>query len=139
MSRFHPSLTNGAFCASELTLFFSSVSNLGGTFPRYFILKLVDFFTEATCIPPTVAPPADKLKDALVTTAFSCALEPEKNRCVNGGGVCEVGRDGYYITNILCVLIGTVTFFMFIKPAATKLQSLPLRAWRLAPGSVGRE
>lgn len=112
---------------------------MGGTFPRYFILKLVDFFTEATCIPPSTPPPADQLKDALVTTPFSCALEPEKNRCINGGGTCQIGRDGYYITNMLCVLIGTVTFVMFIKPAATKLQSLPLRAWRLMPGSIQRE
>lgn len=104
---------------------------MGGTFPRFFILKLVDFFTEATCLPPAVAPAADTLKGALITSAFSCALEPEKNRCVHGGGTCVVGRDGYYMTNMLCVLVGTVTFVMFIKPAAAKLQSLPLRAWRL--------
>lgn len=113
----------------------SSVCNLGGTFPRIFVLKLVDFFTQATCLPPAVAPPADTLKGALITTAFSCAIEPEKNRCVNGGGTCQVGRDGYYITNIICVLIGAATFVMFIKPAATKLESLPLRAWRLMPTS----
>lgn len=88
-------------------------------------------FTQATCLPPTIAPPADSLKDTLITTAFSCALEPEKNRCVNGGGTCHIDRDGYYMTNILCVLIGTLTFIMFIKPAAQKLQDLPLRAWRL--------
>lgn len=108
---------------------------MGGTFPRIFVLKLVDFFTQATCIPPTVAPPSDKLKDTLVTSSFSCALEPEKNRCINGGGICEVGRDGYYITNIICVLIGALTFVWFIKPAADKLQALPLRAWRLASGN----
>jgi hypothetical protein len=99
---------------------------------------MVDFFTIATCLPPTVAPPADSLKGSLVTAAFSCALEPEKNRCVNGGGTCQVDRDGYYMTNMLCVFIGTVTFLMFIKPAAHKLQALPLRAWRLNPGP-GRE
>ncbi|KAJ5397031.1 hypothetical protein N7509_005144 [Penicillium cosmopolitanum] len=80
-------------------------------------------------------PAADTLKGALVTSPFSCALEPEKNRCINGGGICEVGRDGYYMTNMLCVLIGTITFVMFIKPAATKLQNLPLRAWRLMPST----
>jgi hypothetical protein len=42
------------------------------------------------------------------------------------------------MTNMICVLIGVVTFVMFIKPAAQKLQALPLRAWRLTPG-VGRE
>ena len=112
----------------------SSVCNLGGTFPRYFILRLVDLFTEATCVPPTTAPPADSLKDSLVTSSFSCALEPEKNRCINGGGTCNVIHDGYYTTNILCVLVGTVSFILFIKPAVLKLQSLPLRAWRVTPG-----
>lgn len=89
-------------------------------------------FTQATCLPPTIPPPADSLKDTLITTPFSCALEPEKNRCINGGGTCHIDRDGYYMTNILCVLIGALTFIMFIKPAAQKLQDLPLRAWRLA-------
>lgn len=111
-----------------------SVCNLGGTFPRYFILRLVDFFTQATCVPPTTAPDPSTLKDALVTSSFSCSLEPDKNRCVNGGGTCNVLHDGYYTTNILCVLIGVISFTFFIKPAVLKLQGLPLRAWRIAAG-----
>ena len=107
------------------------VSNLGGTFPRIFILKLVDVFTVATCVPPSEAPKGD-LKGALVTSAFSCALEAEKHRCVDGGGTCSISRDGYYITNVACVLVGAVTFWAFIRPAALKLQALPLRAWRQA-------
>lgn len=91
-------------------------------------------FTEATCVPPTVPPPSENLKGDLVTEAFSCALEPDRTRCVNGGGTCHVQHDGYYTTNILCVLIGVVTFFFFIRPAVLKLQGLPLRAWRLTPG-----
>jgi hypothetical protein len=39
---------------------------------------------------------------------------------------------GYYIVNVMCVLVGAITFFMFIRPQALKLQQLPLRAWRLA-------
>ena len=107
-----------------------SVSNLGGTFPRYFILRFVDAFTKATCTPPSI-PPAD-LKGDLITQAFSCVAEAEKHRCLDGGGVCNIERDGYYIVNILCVLFGIVTFWGFIKPAALKLQALPLKAWRLA-------
>jgi PAT family acetyl-CoA transporter-like MFS transporter 1 len=106
------------------------VSNLGGTFPRFFILKLVDAFTVATCTPP-VTPPAD-LKGTLITSPFSCVLEAEKHRCIDGGGSCVITQDGYYLTNVICVIIGVVTFYGFIKPAALKLQSLPLRAWRIA-------
>ena len=105
-----------------------SVSNLGGTFPRFFILKLVDLFTLATCTPP-VKPPA-VLNGPLITPPFSCALEADKHRCLEGGGSCDIILDGYYVTNIVCVLIGALTFWGFIRPAALKLQSLPLRAWR---------
>lgn len=108
------------------------MSNLGGTFPRFFVLKFVDMFTAATCSPPTT-PPAD-LKGDLVTQPFSCVLEAEKHRCLDGGGVCDVSRDGYYIVNILCVVFGVVTFWSFIKPAALRLQSLPMRAWRVSEG-----
>ena len=115
-----------------------SVSNLGGTFPRYFILKLVDAFSVATCIPPSHSFPEDKLKGPLVTNSFSCVLETEKHRCTNGGGTCNMTQDGYYITNIVCVIIGIVTFWGYIRPAARRLQALPLRAWRLAEDSESR-
>jgi hypothetical protein len=114
----------------------NSVSNLGGTFPRFFVLKLVDAFTVASCIPP----PSDyilapKLHGPIITETFSCALSQEKDRCIQGGGVCDIQRDGYYVMNIMCVLVGAITFWGFIKPAAAKLQALPLRAWRIAEGS----
>ena len=108
---------------------FRSVSNLGGTFPRYFVLRLVDSFTVATCHPPKGNP--GDLKGTLVTQAFSCAMQAEKEICENGGGTCEMLRDGYYWVNILCVLFGLVTFYSYIKPRVLKLQGLPLRAWRL--------
>ena len=111
------------------------MTNLGGTFPRFFVLKLVDAFTVATCSPPSIQPEGD-LKGPLITEAFSCVLEQEKHRCINGGGTCNISRDGYYIINILCVIVGVVTFWGYIKPAALKLQSLPLRAWRIG-GATG--
>lgn len=108
-----------------------SVSNLGGTFPRYFVLKAVDMFTSATCMPPAGGLKAG-LKGPLVTQPFSCAVEAEKHRCIEGGGVCNVTTDGYYIVNMLCILIGVLTFWGYIKPAVMRIQALPLRAWRIA-------
>ena len=52
--------------------------------------------------------------------------------------MCEISVDGYYITNVLCVIIGAVTFWAFIRPAAVKLQALPLKAWRLVDDGSGR-
>lgn len=110
----------------------SRVSNLGGTFPKIFVLKLVDFFTKATCI-PAAANSSPKLKEgaALVTAAFSCALQAEKHRCEDGGGTCHIERDGYYITNVLFLIVGALLFWAYIERKALALQALPLRAWRV--------
>ncbi|KAK3670708.1 hypothetical protein LTR78_009400 [Recurvomyces mirabilis] len=132
ISAFHAKIADPVIGGTYMTLL-ATVSNLGGTFPRFFVLKFVDAFSVATCIPPTTAP-AD-LKGSLITQPFSCVLEAEKHRCLAGGGVCNVQRDGYYIVNILCVAFGVVTFWGFIRPRALQLQALPLRAWRLGGGS----
>ncbi|KAK1093524.1 hypothetical protein LTR48_002119 [Friedmanniomyces endolithicus] len=132
ISAFHAKIADPVIGGTYMTLL-ATVSNLGGTFPRFFVLKFVDMFSVATCIPPS-KPPAD-LKGTLITQPFSCVLEAEKHRCLAGGGVCDVRRDGYYIVNILCVVFGIVTFWGFIRPKALQLQNLPLRAWRLSNGS----
>ncbi|KAF1948556.1 hypothetical protein CC80DRAFT_599571 [Byssothecium circinans] len=131
VSAFHAKISDPAIGGTYMTLL-ATVSNLGGTFPRYFVLRFVDYFTIATCEPPTSPPKAELLKGDLVTKSFSCALEADKHRCIDGGGRCNVLRDGYYVTNIICIIIGVVTFWGFIKPAVTRIQALPLRAWRIS-------
>lgn len=110
-----------------------SVSNLGGTFPKFFILKFVDLFTKATCIPPTDPIAFSKAHPDItpITNSFSCALESDKHTCLNGGGTCVIQRDGYYITNVIFVIIGAVLFWTYIEKKALALQALPLRAWRV--------
>lgn len=107
-----------------------SVSNLGGTFPRFFVLGMVDAFTSATCHPGDPKLQAE-LKGPLVTESFSCSVQADKERCLAGGGMCDMERDGYYLVNVMCVVIGVITFAMYIRPKVLQLQNLPLRAWRL--------
>lgn len=130
-----------AFC-SGLTNNVGSVSNLGGTFPKFFLLKAVDMFTSATCTPLAPGAALDAFikanpDTAPITEAFSCALEAEKNNCIKGGGVCTIERDGYYITNIVFVILGAILFWTFIERKALALQALPLRAWRVGTGGGG--
>ncbi|KAF2104679.1 hypothetical protein NA57DRAFT_30955 [Rhizodiscina lignyota] len=128
-SAFHAKIADPVIGGTYMTLL-ATVSNLGGTFPRFFVLKFIDMFTVATCVPPETAP--SELKGDLITAPFSCVLEAEKHRCRDGGGTCSITRDGFYIVNILCIIIGVLTFWGYIKPAVLKLQGLPLRAWRLS-------
>jgi hypothetical protein len=94
ISAFHAKIADPHIGGTYMTLL-ATVSNLGGTFPRFFILKFVDLFTQATCYPPD--PPikdTSSLKGALITSSFSCVGEAEKHRCIDGGGSCVIGRDG---------------------------------------------
>ncbi|QSZ32357.1 hypothetical protein DSL72_001931 [Monilinia vaccinii-corymbosi] len=136
ISAFHARIADPVIGGTYMTLL-ATVSNLGGTFPRFFVLKLVDYFTTATCIPPASGYKlAAGLKGPLVTSAFSCAMAAEKDRCLSGGGTCNIETDGYYVVNIACVIFGAITFWGYIKPAAHKLQDLPLRAWRISEESA---
>ncbi len=106
---------------------------MGGTFPKFFILKFVDLFTKATCMPPTDPDAFVKLHPDItpIGSSFSCALESDKNLCLKGGGTCLMQRDGYYITNVVFVVVGAVLFWTYIERKALALQALPLRAWRI--------
>jgi hypothetical protein len=127
VAAFHARIADPVIGGTYMTLL-ATVCNLGGTFPRFFVLRMVDYFTSATCVPALAA--ANSSKPG--AEPFSCAVQADKERCLAAGGSCEMQRDGYYIVNILCVLIGVVTFTLFIRPKVLQLQALPLRAWRLS-------
>lgn len=61
-------------------------------------------FTVATCTPPSSAP-AD-LKGDLITSSFSCVMETEKHRCIDGGGACNITSDGKLIQSTFWVVLG---------------------------------
>ncbi|KAI9686468.1 MAG: hypothetical protein M1820_010614 [Bogoriella megaspora] len=131
VSAFHAKIADPVIGGTYMTLL-ATCSNLGGTFPRFFVLKFVDMFTKATCIPPATTPYGLKEGVTPITSPFSCVLEADKHVCIEGGGACQIQQDGYLIVNALCATMGLISFFWFIKPQAYKLQALPLRAWRLA-------
>ncbi|CAG8490301.1 1110_t:CDS:2, partial [Acaulospora colombiana] len=86
----------------------ATFSNFGGTWPRFFVLEAVDYFTDATC----------HNQDA----PFPCVSEQDKALCDDFGGTCVVDQDGYYITSVACVTIGTLLLLGFILPQIKKLQ-----------------
>ena len=119
VSAFHAQIADPNIGGTYMTLL-ATVSNLGGTFPRLFVLKLVDALTVASCVQLPTAP----------FEPFSCALEGDKHKCKDLGGTCQVYTDGYYMTNIVCVVVGVISFVWYIRPKVEKLMALPLRAWR---------
>jgi len=115
-SAFHAKIADPLIGGTYMTLL-ATVSNLGGTFPRIFVLKLVDYFTIATC-------QGSKDPKGVLSDGFSCVDSDMKKMCKELGGKCVVSRDGYYIVNILCVLFGVITFWGYIRGQVIKLQGI---------------
>lgn len=93
----------------------NTVSNLGGTWPKPFVLKGVDYFTQATCHVKHDA------LDLFVRSA-ECSSDHGRRQCADLGGECVVGRDGYYVVSILCVITGALLLVGYIRPTVRKLQ-----------------
>ncbi|OMJ08591.1 hypothetical protein AYI69_g11016, partial [Smittium culicis] len=113
----------------------NTLSNFGGTWPVYFVLESVDYFSNATCsVPKAVS------SDAIMNSAssildkkvfFSCVSETGKEMCQSLGGSCIVKYDGFYVISAICIFFAIANFYLFTKPTITRLERLPLKAWRI--------
>ncbi|KAF9196461.1 hypothetical protein BGZ50_000081 [Haplosporangium sp. Z 11] len=116
----------------------NTLSNFGGTWPRFFVLKAVDYLTISMC----------SVQDAN-DAAFSCASEPGKSLCTELNGECLMQRDGYYYVSSLCVTIGSLLLVIYIAPTirylevtAEEIQRLYKRFMKLdkdGSGSIDKE
>ncbi|KIO02317.1 hypothetical protein M404DRAFT_16043 [Pisolithus tinctorius Marx 270] len=123
ISAFHTRISDPLIGGTYMTLL-NTFTNLGGTWPKYFVLKGVDFFSVAHCT----------VKDTdteLVVKAAECVSELGKEQCSNIGGECVTEQDGYYYVSVICVTFGVIFLVSYIIPTARRLQALPTRRWRV--------
>ncbi|KAG0040436.1 hypothetical protein BGZ83_002532 [Gryganskiella cystojenkinii] len=98
----------------------NTLSNFGGTWPRFFVLEAVDYFTISTC-----SVVDSKGQD------FSCASESGKTMCEDLRGECLLQQDGYYYVSSVCVLVGGLLLVLYIAPTIRYLESLSPKKWKL--------
>ncbi|KAG0056530.1 hypothetical protein BGZ83_004553 [Gryganskiella cystojenkinii] len=98
----------------------NTLSNFGGTWPRFFVLKAVDYFTISTC---SVLDSNDEV--------ISCAAEPGKSLCIELSGQCQMQQDGYYYVSSMCVMIGGCLLVFYISPTIQYLEALNPKIWKL--------
>ncbi|TBU26371.1 MFS general substrate transporter [Dichomitus squalens] len=121
MSAFHTRISDPVVGGTYMTLL-NTFTNLGGTWPRYFVLKGVDYFSIATC----------KIDGAsLSVKAQECVSDHGRAACQKVGGECITEQDGYYIVSALCITFGVLSVLFFLIPTARKLQAVPTREWRI--------
>ena len=96
----------------------NTFTNLGGTWPKFFVLKGIDFFTIATCDVPE-----GKLGGGQLTMAApDCVSDEGKASCTELGGTCHIGRDGYYPVSAICIGFAVIFLVAYIIPTARRLQ-----------------
>jgi len=123
ISAFHTRISDPLIGGTYMTLL-NTFTNMGGTWPKWFVLKGVDMFTVASC----------KIKGGstpLISQAIECVSETGKAACEQAGGECFIESDGYYTVSALCMLFGVAFLVLYIMPTARKVQELPTSAWRL--------
>ncbi|ORZ16764.1 acetyl-coenzyme A transporter 1-domain-containing protein [Lobosporangium transversale] len=98
----------------------NTLSNFGGTWPRFFVLEAVDYFTVSRCSVMNAE-----------GEEFSCASEPGKGLCQQLGGNCLIEQDGYYFVSTVCVMTGAILLVLYIAPTIRYLESLNPKLWKL--------
>ncbi|KAF9103606.1 hypothetical protein BGX27_010500 [Mortierella sp. AM989] len=98
----------------------NTLSNFGGTWPRFFVLEAVDRFTVSTC--------SIMNNDG---EGFPCTSDPGKSLCKDLGGSCIIEQDGYYYVSAVCVTIGATLLLLYIAPTIRYLETLNPKLWKL--------
>ncbi|KAI8817124.1 acetyl-coenzyme A transporter 1-domain-containing protein [Fimicolochytrium jonesii] len=128
MGSFFTKISDPLIGGTYMTLL-NTLSNLGGTWPRYFVLESVELLTTSHC---------ESSKDAAWGVDQSCSTDTQKAACKDLGGTCVVDQDGYYVVGIICVVIGFMTLVGFIRPMIKGLYRVPDAEWRLKREDEGK-
>ncbi|KAF8061016.1 acetyl-coenzyme A transporter 1-domain-containing protein [Lyophyllum atratum] len=120
ISAFHTRVSDPLIGGTYMTLL-NTFTNMGGTWPKWFVLKGVDLLTDATC----------QVAEGITLQTTECVSDHGKATCKDLNGECITRRDGYYAMSALCMVVGVVLLVTFIIPRARKLQALPISVWRV--------
>eukprot|EP00834_Sanchytrium_tribonematis_P005055 NODE_283_length_10814_cov_0.705460.p8 type:complete len:173 gc:universal NODE_283_length_10814_cov_0.705460:7115-6597(-) len=106
------------------TTLLNTFSNLGGTWPKFFILELVDLLSDKQCF------------DQSGLSTGHCVKPEDALNCSKSGGKCEIITDGYYTVAAASVAIGIVLYFLNIQQHITYIQKIPKSDWKISAEKV---
>ncbi|KAJ1938189.1 hypothetical protein FBU59_004521, partial [Linderina macrospora] len=118
MSAFITQIADPVIGGTYMTLL-NTLSNFGGTWPVYFIMRSVDIFSRATCILPN-------------GNSYTCVAQHDRDLCAKDGGTCDVHLDGYFVVSSACIVFALMLYYGFIRPTVLHLERLPAHVWRVS-------
>lgn len=130
---FHTKIADPLIGGTYMTTL-NTLSNFGGTWPKIIILYLIDKLSKSICVDPneeTSSPIKGNQNPFFNEKFYSCYQNDMKSLCTENGGSCIPVKDGYYYTNLLCIVLGLVLYFGWIRKTAKSLERLPIASWRV--------
>ncbi|KAI9596676.1 acetyl-coenzyme A transporter 1-domain-containing protein, partial [Syncephalis fuscata] len=106
MGVFMNSIADPSVGGTYMTLL-NTLSNLGGTWPRYFVLEAVDWFTDARCHIPD--------------QPFN-SNEAAKHECRDLKGHCEIYQDGFYTVSAISLFLSIAIFVFYIRRTTRRIE-----------------
>ena len=112
----------------------NTISNLGGTWPKYFILSSVQQYTISKCsiaFPDgTFSKCSNEIEISSCKSLNSTIIESlSSSKVLNGK--CVILQDGYYIVGTACFVIGLMSLMLVIRPGIIHVEKLSDAVWRL--------
>lgn len=117
---FFAKVSDPAVGGTYMTLL-NTVTNLGGNWPSTLALWMVDPLTTKHC-------------QGGNSTVTDCSSSEDLSVCTEGGGVCDIKVDGYYLEIAIGFLLGSVWLGVWGWRAITRLQDAPDTAWVVVRG-----
>lgn len=115
---FFAKIADSSIGGTYLTLL-NTLSNLGGTLPKYFVLRSIDFFTIL-----------DKENDVVDCTDESHLTRQDYFYDANDEKCYKIVRDGYYVTCGICFLVGIV-WIVAMMSTIDHLDSVSIKKWKV--------
>jgi hypothetical protein len=129
MGAFFSIVSDPAGGGTYMTLL-NTLANVGGLWPKLIVMSLVDYFTVRKCVLER-RQPGDLAKSRGLDDTIQCKSADGVGKCKELDGSCMVIRDGYYMVNTMCVLLGLYLARTVTLPLVCALERLPVRLWRV--------
>eukprot|EP01104_Vermistella_antarctica_P004220 TRINITY_DN14711_c0_g1_i1.p1 TRINITY_DN14711_c0_g1~~TRINITY_DN14711_c0_g1_i1.p1 ORF type:complete len:645 (+),score=92.82 TRINITY_DN14711_c0_g1_i1:352-2286(+) len=101
----------------------NTCSNLGGTWPKFFVLAAVDYFTEKSCVGSRPSENGDVDEFHYRYATSRCNGSALGKSCVDLGGRCVVETEGYYLVSSACILVGAFLYLFWIRKVVPRLEA----------------
>eukprot|EP00013_Stygamoeba_regulata_P020339 CAMPEP_0177654508 /NCGR_PEP_ID=MMETSP0447-20121125/14375_1 /TAXON_ID=0 /ORGANISM="Stygamoeba regulata, Strain BSH-02190019" /LENGTH=591 /DNA_ID=CAMNT_0019158173 /DNA_START=194 /DNA_END=1969 /DNA_ORIENTATION=- len=129
---FFARISDQSIGGTYLTLL-NTISNFGGTWPRFFVLWLVDALSQSQCYPSTAASSSASSQALdLDQVIYDCSSPTNRASCLKSGGRCEKFSDGYYVVCAVGVCVGALLLWGYLWKAVKWIQSHPPHKWTIA-------